>query len=260
VTRGRKAFLYGLAAVAAVVFLAALHAAPASWEVRADEVNRLFDVAAAWLACAMLFAAASAVGRGARVPWNLLGAALAAIAFAETLTAYFVVVRGEMTSLLWLLNFVYLGAYVVTITALVCKAKSLPFTILPILKPLLIILVTAVFAHVFYQVIRIVSSSPAMPGAAKVLMFVFPVADYLILVLAAYVYASYGRGVAGRPWMVVALGVLFIALSDLLGGYSAAAGEGRTYARLALMAQFTGYIAITWGAWYQRALLKDPDA
>ena len=260
-TRRKKALLLAVAVAAAAVFLAALHVAPSAWQVCAGETNRLFNVVAAVLACAALFAAGAAVGRGARVPWNLLAAALVLIAFAEAVTAYFLVVRDDAVSQLWLLNFAYLGAYALTIAALVCKARSLPFTIFPFLKPVLIILVTVIFAYVFYHVVRIVSSSAAMPGVAKILILIFPVTDYFMLVLAVYVCASYGRGVAGRPWMVVALGVLFIALSDLLGGFSAAAGDkGRTYVDLALIAQFVGYVAMAWGAWFQRALLKDADA
>jgi len=263
VTRGKKALWLGVAGAAALVLLAALHLAPSTWNVCADEANRLLNVAAAWLACAALFAAGGAVGKGARGPWNLLAAALAMVALAETATAYSFVVRDEPVPGLWLLNFAYLGAYAVTIAALAWKARSLPFTILPLLKPVLIVVVTAIFADVFYHAVRIVSSAPGMPGVAKVLTFVFPAADYLILVLATYIYTSYGRGVAGRPWMVVALGVLFIALSDVLGGFSAAvaaATEGRVYVELSLVAQFFGYVAIAWGAWYQRALLKEADA
>lgn len=259
-TRGKKAFCFGAAGAAALALLAVLHLVPSTWDVCAHETNRLLNVAAAWLACAALFAAAAAVGKGARGPWNLLAAAVALIAFAETATAYFLVVRDGAVSGLWLLNFAYVGAYAVTIAALFWKARSLPFTIFPLLKPVLIVVVTAIFAHVFYHAVRIVSAATGMPGVAKVLTLVFPAADYVILVLAAYVYTSYGRGVAGRPWMVVALGVLFIALSDLLGGFSAAATEGRIYVDLSLVAQFAGYAAIAWGAWYQRALLKDPDA
>jgi hypothetical protein len=260
VSRGRKALCLGVAGAAAVAFLAALHLAPSTWNVCADEANRILNVAAAWLACAALFAAAAAAGKGARGSWNLLAIALAFIAFAETATAYSFVVRDEPIPGLWLLNFAYLGAYAVTIAALAWKARSLPFTILPVLKPVLVVVVTAIFADVFYYAVRIVSSAPGMPGVAKVLTLVFPAADYVILVLAAYIYTSYGRGLAGRPWMVVALGVLFIALSDMLGGFSAAAAEGRIYFDLSLVAQFTGYVAISWGAWYQRALLKDADA
>jgi hypothetical protein len=241
--------------------LAALHSAPAAWAVGAEEANRLLNVAAAWLACASLFAAGAAVGKGARGPWNLLASALALIALADTATAYFFVVRDAPIPGLWLLNFAYLGAYAVAIAALAWKAGSLPFTILPPLKPVLVAVVTAIFVDVFYHAISIVSAATGMPGVAKVLTLLFPAADYVILVLATYVYTSYGRGVAGRPWMVTALGVLFIALSDLLGGFSAAvAAGGRAYVELSLIAQFIGYAAIAWGAWYQRALLKEPDA
>lgn len=259
-TRRKKALLLGVAGAAALAFVAALHVAPSAWEVCAGETNRLFNVVAAWLACAALFAAGAAVGRGARVPWNLLAAGLAFIAFAETVHAYFSVVRDIAVPRLWLLNFAYLGAYAVTIAALVCKARLLPFTIFPLLKPVLLIVVAAIFVDVFYHAVRLVSAS-AIPSAAKVLILIFPVTDFCMLVLAIYIYTSYGRGVAGRPWMVVALGVLFIALSDLLGGFSAAAADkGRTYVDLALIAQFVGYVAMAWGAWFQRALLKDADA
>jgi hypothetical protein len=261
VSRDRKALCLGVAGAAAVAFLAALHLAPPAWNVCAGEVNRIFNVAAAWLGCAALFAAGAAAGKGARGPWNLLAVSLALIAFAETVTAYSLVVRDDPIPRLWLLNFAYLGAYAVVIVALAWKARSLPFTIQPLLKPVLLVVVTAIFAHVFYQAVRIVSSAAAMPGVAKVFTLLFPAADYVILVLATYIYTSYGRGVAGRPWMVVALGVLFIALSDLLGGFSAAtAARARLYVDLSLMAQFIGYVAICWGAWYQRALLKDVDA
>lgn len=259
-SRGRKAFWLGVAGAAAAALLAALHLAPPTWDVGAHEANRLLNVAAAWLACATLFAAGAAVGKGARGPWNLLASALVLISLAETATAYLLVVRDAPIPGLWLLNFAYLGAYAVTIAAMAWKAKSLPFTILPLLKPVLVIVITAIFVDVFYQAVRMVFSTTAMPGVAKVLTLAFPAADYLILVLAAYVYTSYGRGLAGRPWMVVAVGVLFIAVSDLLGGFSAAAAEGRMYVDLSLVAQFVGYAAIAWGAWYQRALLKDADA
>jgi hypothetical protein len=259
VTRGKKAFLLGLAGAAALVLLAALHLAPSAWDVYAAETNRLFNVAAAWLACAALFGAA--VGKGARGPWTLLALALALTALAETAHAYFLVVRDDRIPGLWLLNFAYLAAYAVTIAALAWKARSLPFTILPVLKPVLIAVVTAIFVDVFYHAVRIVSSAVGMPGVAKILTFVFPAADYVTLILAVYIYTSYGRGVAGRPWMVVALGVLFLAVSDLLGGFSAAAAGGsRVYVDLSLVAEFIGYAAIAWGAWYQRALLKDAAA
>lgn len=256
--RGKKAFFLGVAGAAALVFLAVLHVADPSWETCAGEANRLFNVAAAWWACGALFAAAAAMGRGARAPWAFLAVGLGLLAFSETVAAYFLVVRDSAISQLWLLNFAYLGAYALTIAALAWRAGTLPFTVSPFVKPVLIFLLTAVFAFFFYHVVRLVGSSRAMPGVIKIMVLLFPAADYVILVLAAYVFASYGRGVAGRPWTVVALGVLFIALSDLLGGFGAATAGGRkVYGELGLLAQFVGYFALAWGAWYQRALLKD---
>ena len=58
-SRDRKALCLVVAGAAAVAFLAALHLAPSAWNVCAGEVNRVFNVAAAWLACAALFGAAA---------------------------------------------------------------------------------------------------------------------------------------------------------------------------------------------------------
>jgi hypothetical protein len=257
VTRRAQAVVFAAVGVAALAFLGALHIAESTWAVGASETNALFDVVAAWLACAALFSAGAAVGRGARAPWNLLAAGLALIAFAETVHAYFSVVRDIAFPQLWFLNFVFLAGYAVIIAGSAAKARSLPFTVLPLLKPVLLILVGAIFAHLFYQAVRLVSS-PAIPLAAKFLILIFPVTDFCMLVLAIYIYTSFGGGVAGRPWMVVALGVLFIALSDLLGGSSAtSAAHRQVYHDLTLLTQFVGYCAIAWGGWYQRAILED---
>ncbi len=255
VRSGKKAFVYGGAGAAALLFLVALYIAELRSDVGAAEVNRLLNVAAAWLAFASLFSTAAATARAARLPWNILALGLVLLAGAETVVTYSLVVKDRMVPRLWLLNFAMLAAYVVIVAALAVKARSLPRFVFPRSKSILMLLVSAAFVFVFYQAVQLVLSQAAMPWIVKALVLAFPVADLGMLALAVYVSTTYGRGVAGRPWAGVAVGVSFLALSDVGAGLARAfAGEAVFYVALALTAQFVGYGSIAWGAWYQRAL------
>lgn len=253
---GRKrAYVFGAAAAAVLLFLAVLYVAEATWDVGAVEVNRLLNVFGAWLAFASLCSTAAGAVRETRLPWRILAGGVILLAVAETVVAYFVVVRGGMIPQLWLVNFALLTAYVVMIAGLAVKARSLPRLVLPWSKLILMLVVAAAFVFVFYQAVRLVLTTAAMPWVVKAFLLAFPVADLGLLILAVYVSTTYGRGVAGRPWAAVAVGVSFLALSDFSGGLARAfAGEADFYVALALLAQFAGYCSIAWGAWYQRAL------
>jgi len=254
--KGRKrALVFGGAGATALLLLVALYVAESTWDVRAVEVNRLLNVAAAWLAFASLLSAAAAATRGARAPWNVLAVGLVLLAVAETIVSYFTVVRGKMAPGLWVVNFALLTAYAVMIAGLAVKARSLPRFVFPRSKSILMLVVGAAFVFVFYQGVRLVLATAAMPWIVKAFVLAFPVADLGMLILAVYVSTTYGRGVAGRPWGAVAVGVSFLALSDFAGGLARAfADQADFYVALALLAQFAGYGSIAWGAWYQKAL------
>lgn len=257
-TRKWKAVLYAGAGLAAVIGLAALHAAEPTAEVGAREVNRLLNVAGAWFAAGGLFLTGMALSRGARPVWVWLGAGLAAVAVGDTIIAYWGVVRRLPLSPLWPVNFLYLAAYFVIAAALLIKAKSLPRSWRPLPRVIAVAAVGAAFTVWAYRSVSLLLSQPALPGVVKIFVAVFPLADFAIVGLAVYIFTTFGRGVAGRPWMAITVGVLAVALSDLAASlyasWPAAAGVLQPGA---LVAQFAGYAAIAWGAWYHRAIIEE---
>jgi hypothetical protein len=254
----KKAFMLAAGGVAALLFLGALYAAEERWDVGANAVNELLNAAVVWLACASLISTAAAAAKGTKSPWYTLAVGLFLLALAETAVSYFTVVRNHMPVRLWLLNFASLSAYVLIIAGLTVKARSLPRFVYPWSKLILMAAVALLFVFVFYVAVRLAVTSPGMPWVIRALMVAFPAADLAMLTLAVYVTTTYGRGVAGRPWAAVAVGVAFLALADVLAGLARVFVDSVTlYSALASVAQFAGYAAVAWGAWYQRVLSSE---
>ncbi|UCH79235.1 MAG: hypothetical protein JSU81_04610 [Candidatus Coatesbacteria bacterium] len=257
-SRKSKALVYAVAGAAAVAMLAALHAAESAAAVGAVEVNRLLNVAAAWLAAGGLLITGSGLSRGARPVWLWLAAGAAALAVGDAVVAYYVVVRRAMPRALWVVNFLYLAGYLVITAALLIKAKSLPWSWRPLVRLAAVAVVGAAFVVWLYSSFRVLISQPAVPAVVKFFVAAFPLADFAMVALAVYIFTTFGRGVAGRPWMAITVGVLAIALSDLAGSLYASWPAAMVVLRPgALVAQFAGYAAIAWGAWYHRAILKE---
>ncbi len=243
---------------AALLFLGALYVTEKSWGLGAHEVNRLLSAAASWLAFGNLVASAAAASKGTRSPWVTLAAGIFILTFVETAILYFTVIRDDMPSGLWILNFALLAAYVVIVVGLILKARSLPLFAYPWSKSILMAAIALMFIFVFYQALRLAIATPEMPGVIKALVVAFPAADLAMLVLAVHIATTYGRGVAGRPWAAVAVGVAFLALSDVLAGLARVFVDSvAVYLALGSAAQFAGYSAVAWGAWYQRALSSE---
>jgi hypothetical protein len=257
-SRKSKALVYAGAGVGAVAVLAALHAVESAAAVGAMEVNRLLNVAAAWLAAGGLFLTGTGLSRGARPVWLWLGTGVAALAVGDTVVAYYVVVRRGMPPTLWVVNFLYLTAYFVIAAALLIKARSLPRSWRPLLRLVAVAAVGVAFVVWLQRAVHLLISQPAVPAVVKFLLVAFPVADFAMVVLAVYIFTTFGRGVAGRPWMAITVGVLAIAISDLAGSLYASWPAANVVLRPgALVAQFAGYAAIAWGAWYHRALIGE---
>ncbi len=246
-----------LAAVgtAALLFLGGLYVAEKRWGVGAPDVNKLLSTAASWLAFASLVSGAAAAPKGMKSTWYTMAAGIFLLALAETAVLYFMVVRDEMPQGLWVINFALLAAYVLISAGLIIKARSLPLFAYPWSKSILMAVVAFTFVFVFYQAVRLAVASAGMPWVIKALVIAFPVVDLAMLMLAVHVAVTYGRGVAGRPWAAVAFGVSFLALSDILAGLARVFIDSVTlYSALGSVAQFAGYAAVAWGAWYQRVL------
>jgi hypothetical protein len=257
VKRGKKAVVLAAGGGAALLFLGALYVAEKWWGVGAQDVNRLLSAVASWLAFTSLVCSAAAT-KGTKSPWYTMAVGMFLLALAETAILYFTVVRDEMPPGLWALNFALLAAYVVIIAGLIIKARSLPLFGYPWSKSILMVAVALTFIFVFYRALRLAVASAGMPWVIKALVVTFPVADLAMLTLAVHIAITYGRGVAGRPWAAVAVGVSFLALSDILAGLARVFVDSVTlYSALASVAQFAGYSAVAWGAWYQRALSSE---
>jgi hypothetical protein len=258
VKSGKKAFILAVAGAAALLFLGGLYVAEKPWGVGAQDVNRLLSAAASWLAFTSLLSCAAAAPKGTKSPWFTITAGIFLLALAETAILYFTVVRDEMPPGLWVINFALLGAYVIIIAGLIIKARSLPLFAYPWSKSILMAAVAVTFIFVFYEAVRVALASPEMPSIIKALVLAFPVVDLAMLMLAVHITVTYGRGVAGRPWAAVAVGVAFLALSDVLAGLARVFLDSvALYSALASVAQFAGYSAIAWGAWYQRVLSSE---
>jgi hypothetical protein len=233
------------------------------WGVAASALTSLFTTLAGWLAVVMLIRAAAGEIKEGRRPWVLLAAGCACLSVGQTLGFYVEVITRAGPRGLWPVNILLLAGYGLIVGGLFAKARRLFGTRLNVWRGVALALVVIAFGAAFvFLGTKLATEGSGMPAIAIALTLAFPAVDFVIVLLAVYIAATFAGGVAGRPWFAIAGGVILAAVSDAAGIITALERYGQPSAAGASiwgLVAFASVAFIIWGAWYQR-LLWDESA